>query len=75
MVRYVTKAELFYSAVHGTAMRYAAERRNLDESIAELRQLADGHDDVLAEAAESRLVRGSPGHPHMSATNWLPREC
>jgi hypothetical protein len=29
----------------------AAERRNLDESIEELRQIADGRDDVLAEAA------------------------
>jgi hypothetical protein len=46
-----TKAELFYSAVHGTAMRYAAERRDLAESIAEIRELADGHDEVLAEAA------------------------
>ena len=32
-------------------MRYAAERRNLDESIAELRQIADGRNDILAEAA------------------------
>ena len=32
-------------------MRYAAERRNLAESIAELRELADGRDHVLAEAA------------------------
>jgi hypothetical protein len=32
-------------------MRYAAERRNLAESIAELREIADGHDDVLAEAS------------------------
>jgi hypothetical protein len=30
-------------------MRYAAERRNLDESIEELRQIADGRDDILAE--------------------------
>lgn len=30
---------------------YAAEQRDLAESIAELRQIADGHDDVLAEAA------------------------
>jgi hypothetical protein len=35
----------------GTAMRYAAERRNLDESIEELRQIADGRNDILAEAA------------------------
>jgi hypothetical protein len=32
-------------------MRCAAERRNLDESIEELRLLADGSDHVLAEAA------------------------
>jgi hypothetical protein len=32
-------------------MRYAAERRNLSESIAELQRIADGNDDVLAEAA------------------------
>jgi hypothetical protein len=37
--------------LHGTAMRYAAERRNLDESIEELRQIADGRNDILAEAA------------------------
>lgn len=46
-----SKAQLLYSDVHGTAMRYAAERRDLAESIAELRQIADGHDEVLAEAA------------------------
>jgi hypothetical protein len=46
-----TKAQLLYSALHGTAMRYAAERRNLAESIAELREMANGRDDILAEAA------------------------
>jgi hypothetical protein len=46
-----TKDQLLYSALHGTAMRCAAERRDLAESIAELRQIADGHDEVLAEAA------------------------
>ena len=46
-----TKDQLLYSALHGTAMRYAAERRNLDESIEELRQLADGRNDILAQAA------------------------
>jgi hypothetical protein len=46
-----TEDQLLYSALHGTAMRYAAERRSLDESIAELREIADGHDEVLAEAA------------------------
>jgi hypothetical protein len=42
---------LLYSALHGTAMRYAAERRSLDESIEELRQITDGRNDILAEAA------------------------
>jgi hypothetical protein len=45
------KDQLLYSALHGTAMRYAAERRNLDEAIEELRQIADGRNDILAEAA------------------------
>jgi hypothetical protein len=46
-----TKDQLLYSALHGTAMRYAAERRSLAESIAELREMANGRDDILAEAA------------------------
>jgi hypothetical protein len=46
-----TDDQLLYSALHGTAMRYAAEKRDLAESIAELREIADGHDEVLAEAA------------------------
>jgi len=46
-----TADQLLYSALDGTAMRYAAERRNLDESIEELRQIADGRNDILAEAA------------------------
>jgi hypothetical protein len=46
-----TKDQLLYSALHGTAMRCAAERRNLDESIDELRQIADGRNDILAETA------------------------
>ena len=46
-----TKDQLLYSALHGTAVRYAAERCNLDESIEELRQIADGRNDVLVEAA------------------------
>ena len=32
-------------------MRYAVERRNLDESVEELRQIADGRNDILAEVA------------------------
>ena len=46
-----TKDQLLSSALHGTAMRYAVEKRDLAESIAELRQIADGRDDILAEAA------------------------
>ena len=46
-----TKDQLLDSALHSTAMRYAAERRNLDESIEELRQIADSRNDILAEAA------------------------
>jgi hypothetical protein len=46
-----TKDQLLYSALHGTAMRCAAERRNLDEAIEELRQIADGRNAILAEAA------------------------
>jgi hypothetical protein len=42
---------LRYSLLHGTAMRYAAERRDLAKSIAELRKIAAGHDEVLAQAA------------------------
>ena len=32
-------------------MRHAAERRDLAQSIAELREMAAGRDDILAEAA------------------------
>ena len=51
MLEHATEDQLLYSALHGTAMRYAAEHRNLAESIAELREIADGRDHVLAEAA------------------------
>src|SRR4029453_4453454 len=46
-----TKDQLLYVALHGTAMRYAAEQRKLAESIAELREMAGGRNDILAEAA------------------------
>jgi hypothetical protein len=46
-----TKEQLLYSALHGIAMRYAAEKRNLAKSIEELRQIADGRNDILAEAS------------------------
>src|SRR5215207_9947932 len=44
--------QLLCSALHGTAaVRYAAEQRDLTASIAKLREIADGRDHVLAEAA------------------------
>jgi hypothetical protein len=46
-----TPDQLLYSARYGTAMRYAAERGNLDESIEDLRQIADSRNDILAEVA------------------------
>jgi len=48
-------------------MRYAVERRNLDESIEELRDIADGRNDILAQAAGSPRDRGTPGLPHTLA--------
>jgi hypothetical protein len=59
-----TTDQLLNSALHGTAMRYAAERRSLDESIEELRQIADGRNDILAQAAghHCRVVVRQPGH-------------
>jgi hypothetical protein len=64
-----TQAQLLYSALHGTAMRYAAERRNLDESIEGLRQIADGRNDSLVEAAgiEAGAWYASPATQAMSA--------
>jgi hypothetical protein len=47
----VTSDRLLYSFLHGSATRYAAEQRDLAKSIAELREMADGRDNVLAEAA------------------------
>jgi hypothetical protein len=46
-----TKEQLLYSALHGTAIRYAAEQRDLAASIEELREMAAGRNDILAEAA------------------------
>ena len=46
-----TDEQLLYSALRGTALRQAAERRNLDESIADLSGIADGRNDIFAEAA------------------------
>jgi hypothetical protein len=46
-----TNDQLLSVAVHGTAMRYATEKRDLATSIADLREIADGRNDILAEAA------------------------
>jgi hypothetical protein len=46
-----TNDQLLRSALHGTAIRYAVEKRDLAESIAELREIADGRNDMQAEAA------------------------
>jgi hypothetical protein len=54
LIEYVLDAgsmDYLYEALHGPAIRYAAEKRNPAESIAELREIATGHDDILAEAA------------------------
>jgi hypothetical protein len=46
-----TRDNLLKSALHGTAWRAAVEQRSLAATIAELRALAGGRDDVLAETA------------------------
>jgi hypothetical protein len=46
-----TKDQLLSVALHGTAMRYATEKRDLASSAAGLREIADGRNDILAEAA------------------------
>jgi len=65
-----TKDQLLYSALHGTAMRYAAERRNLDESIGELRDIAE----TAATTFSPRLLAslrgaGMPAQQPMSVTS------
>ena len=51
LARLSTPDQLLSVALHGTAMRYAAENATLAESIAELREMANGRNDILAEAA------------------------
>ncbi len=46
-----TRDNLLTSALHGTAWRAVVEQRSLAESVAELRSLAGGRDDLLAETA------------------------
>jgi hypothetical protein len=59
------KDQLLDSALHGTATRYAAERGSLDESIEELREIADGRNDILSRASPPRI--GTPAPPLTSA--------
>lgn len=46
-----TRDNLLTSVLHGTAWRAAVERRSIEDALVELRALAAGRDDVLAEAA------------------------
>nr|WP_294695067.1 hypothetical protein [uncultured Friedmanniella sp.] len=46
-----TRDNLLCSALHGAAWRAAVERRSIEDALSELRRLAAGRDDVLAEAA------------------------
>jgi hypothetical protein len=46
-----TKDQLLFVALHGTAMRYAAEKSALAEAITELREIANGRNDISAQAA------------------------
>jgi hypothetical protein len=56
-------------------MRYAAERRSVDESIEELRQIADGRNDILAKPPASQPVRGVHHQQRVSDTNWSLPGC
>jgi hypothetical protein len=42
---------LLLSALHGTAWRRASERASIAEAVVELRKLAAGRNDLLAESA------------------------
>ncbi|HMI34989.1 MAG TPA: hypothetical protein VK499_12875 [Propionibacteriaceae bacterium] len=59
-----TPDQLLYVALHGTAMRYAAEKRDLAASIAELREIArpQRHPRRGRRHHSGLLVR-QPGHP------------
>jgi hypothetical protein len=46
-----TPDNLLASALHGTAWRAAADRGSLEVAVAELRTLAGGRNDLLAETA------------------------
>jgi hypothetical protein len=46
-----TADNLLKSALHGTAWRAAVERRSIEAALGELRQIAGGRTDLLAETA------------------------
>lgn len=46
-----TRDNLLISALHGTAVRSAVEQWPLESSIAELRRISGGRDDLIAQAA------------------------
>ena len=60
-----TKDHLLGAELHGTAMRYAAEKRDLAESIAELREMANGRDAILARLPDARSGGGTRHRPPM----------
>ena len=64
-----TPDNLLYSALHGTAWRYAVEQRNLAEAIAEIHELAAGRNDILARAAGTTSEPGGPHPRPRSGTN------
>jgi len=57
-------APLLRFARHRDAL--CGQRRNLDESIEELRDIADGRNDIWPKLQGSPLALGTPGLPHMS---------
>jgi hypothetical protein len=56
-------------------MRYAAEQRDLAESIAELRQIADGNEDVLSEAAGITVGSWYAWPSTRPGLSWWPPAC
>ena len=47
----VTSDRLLYSFLHGSALRYAAERLDIERLQLSAGEMADGRDNVLAEVA------------------------
>jgi hypothetical protein len=70
-----TKDQLLYSDLHGSAIRFAAEQRDLAESIAQLRQIADGNEAVLSEAAGITVGSWYAWPSTRPVMHWLLPEC